>query len=189
MLGRRLPVGRVVRLMRSLLAERVSVSDLPTLIEVLAEQAEELWAIDDDGIWSDRADLVQEGRDRSATAAARRRLGRQVAAGVAQHGVPGTITAVVLEQRLHQATCDAADHKEPLSRDDDELLNASVAECLGSWSGDRLPVLLTNANVRSALRAALEPQFPDLPVIAFEGLPFDVELELAGEVRPAELRP
>jgi type III secretory pathway component EscV len=188
-LGRRLPVGRVVRLMRSLLAERVSVSDLPALIEVLAEQAEELWAIVDDGIWSDRADAVQEGRDRSATAAARRRLGRQVAAGVAQHGLRGTITAVVLDQRLHQATCDAADHSEALSGDDDELLNASVTECLGSWPGDSWPVLLTNAKVRSAVRAALEPQFPDLSVIAFEELPFDVDLELAGEVRPVEDRP
>ena len=183
-LARRLPAGRVVRLMRALLSERVSVSDFPALIEVLAEQEEELIAIVDDGIWSDRADDVQEVRDLSAAAAARRRLARQVAAGAVQHGFPGTISAVVLDSRLHQTACDAADQGDALSGGDDERLNASVAACLGAWPGDGWPVLLTNAKVRGAVRAALEPQFPDLSVIAFEELPFDVELELAGEIRP-----
>jgi hypothetical protein len=180
-LGRRVPLMRIVRLMRSLLAEQISVSDFPSLIEVLAEHDVELQAKPDNPIWSDRADAAQKTRDRDANTAARRRLSRQVAATVAHDGIARAVTAVVLDDRLHQAVSAAADQSELLSRDDDELLNASVGRFLDAWPGDRRPALLTNAKVRSVVQTALVAQFPDLPVIAYEELPFDVELAIADD--------
>jgi flagellar biosynthesis component FlhA len=172
--------------MRSLLAEQVSVSDFATLIEVLAEQSVELQEKVDDGIWSDRADSVQEGRDRVATAAARRRLSRQVAAKVVHEGVEPSMPAVVLDPGLYQAISARAEETEPVSPDDDERLNASVAAYLAEWPGDRWPALLTNARIRGAVSAALAPQFPGLAVVAYEEIPVDVALDLVGEVNPAE---
>ena len=185
-LGRRLPKGRIVRLMRSLLAEEVSVSDFPALIEVLAEQDVEIKAKADDEIWSATADTEHERRDRAANAAARRRLSRQVGAKVVSDGIRHAVTAVVLDARLNQAFAAATDPTEPLAPDEEELLNASVAAYLDGWQGDRWPALLTNAKVRNAVHAALAPQFPGLPVVAYEELPVDVDLQLLAPIVPPE---
>ena len=185
-LGRRLPKGRIVRLMRSLLAEQVSVSDFPALIELLAEQDVELKSKIEDEIWSDDADAEHERRDRAANAAARRRLSRQVAAKVVSDGIGQSVGAVCLDARFNQAFAAATDHPEPLAPDDHELLSSSVAAYLAGWEGDRWPALLTSAKLRSAVHEALAPQFPGLLVVAYEELPLDVDLRLLDRIVPKQ---
>ena len=182
--GRRLPAGRLLRVMRALLDEGVSVSDFPGIIEVVTYQHEQFRqaAAQSDPIWSDEADVVADRRDAEAVAAARRRLGRQVAAKVTSDAPGQPMTAAVLDDGLHQMVAAARAVKEPLAPEDADLLIRSVRAALTSWPGSRWPALLTTTEVRGTLRDALAEEFRDLSVVAYEELPADVSIDVAGTI-------
>jgi hypothetical protein len=183
-LGRRLPVGRIVRVMRALLDEGVSVSDFPGLIEVLVNQYERLQDVPaaGDPVWGNDADDVLEARDAEALAAARRRLARQVAANVVTDPVTQTVTAIVLDERLQQSLASACAAGEALPADDAVLVNSSVRGALGRWPRTHWPAMLTTTDLRGMLRQSLAAEFPDLSVVAFEELPVDVQIDIAATV-------
>ncbi len=162
------------RTLRSLLAERVSVRDLPTILETLAEYAPR---IQDPDLLTD---LVRE------------RLGRTI---TRRYQTPeGALRVITLapevEDTLRQGV-QRSDSGSYLSVDPQTLdrlvkgIEATV-EQIGGVSDGRGPVLLSSQTVRSPLRQILGRVLPRLAVVSHNELPSDVQIVGDGIVRLAD---
>ena len=174
---------RVARVMRALLADGISVSNLPAILEGLAEH--------EDRLPRDRAAEVNRPRDRSPLlieqelayiGSVRRRLSRQVAATVVRHPAGNRLPALVLDERLHHAVASYRGAGGPLPPEELEIVNGGVRGALSRWTEPRWPAILTTGELRPHLRAALAHEFPALAVLAYEEMPVDVAFDFVGEV-------
>jgi FHIPEP family len=178
-----MPPRRVARVMRALLAERVSVSNMPGILEALAEQEE---IVSDEARASDTLNAGsvswRRAEESRLVAGVRERLFRQVAAAVVPDGLEPRIPVLVLDEQLHQAVASHGQSNQPLPAEDVEAVNRAVRAALGEWTGPRWPALLTIGRLRADLRAALYQEFPALAVVAYEELPVDVTIDFVGSI-------
>lgn len=168
------PVSVLHRTLRALLTERVSIRDLSTILETLAEYASR---IQDPDLLTD---LVRE------------RLGRTITRRYqSQEGALRVITlAPDVEEALRQGV-QRSDSGSYLSVDPQTLdrlvkgIEATVQQ-VGGVSDGRGPVLLSSQTVRSPLRQILGRVLPRLAVVSHNELPADVQIVGDGIVRLAD---
>ena len=163
-----LTVGEVQGVLQLLLAEGVSVRDLVTIAETLA-------------------DLGRQTKEIEAlTEGVRTALARQI---TMQHrAADNRIHAMTLNPRLEQSLAQALTptdagmalvvSPELLQR----LLTAVAAQLERAAAQGRQPVLLTSSRIRRPLRRLLERSVPALPVIAFAEIAREVEVEAIAQV-------
>jgi flagellar biosynthesis protein FlhA len=161
-----LPMGDVLKVVRNLLREGVSVRDLRTILEALIEAA------------------PQTKDSEQLTEIVRQRLARQISASF--RGTDGIISALVLDpavedmfrrslRELAQGTGGALDP------DDMRRLGQAVEAAVGRQrAAGRAPVLVTSPDLRRYVRAFAERRVPTLSVLSFR------EIESQTTIRPFE---
>ena len=167
-----LTVGEVQGVLQALLAEGVSIRDLVTICETLADRGKQTKEVD------------------QLAEAARTALARQL---TMQHRSPdGPIHAVTVHPRLEQTLAASLQGMETgtsivvepamLQR----LLAAIATEIERAATQGQQPVLLTSARVRRPLRKLLERTLPTLPVLAYVEVSNEVDVEAVGMVEVEE---
>ena len=162
--ARLLPPAALAEVLRRLLEEQVSIRPLRTILQAVLEAG---------------------GAPRGAAAlaeACRRALRRHIAHGCAPDG---PLEALLLdpeaEARLRDGLAGEVLAVPPALL---QALLASVEDTLGAAEG-RAPVLLAGPDVRRALRHAVAPRFPALPVLSWDELPPDLQVRPLGRVAVA----
>ena len=163
-----LSLGEVQKVLQNLLREKVSIRDMESILEALA----------------DRARSTKESEP--LTEAARQALGRQLAN---QYGFDRKKTPVLtLAPDAERALAAAVERREGgsgvnLPPADGEKLLRSLATEVGKLQ--RLgaePIILVAASVRWYLRLLTERSFPKLAVLSYNELPREAEVEAVGMV-------
>ncbi|GMU41596.1 MAG: flagellar biosynthesis protein FlhA [Chloroflexota bacterium] len=163
-----LTVGEVQGVLQLLLAEGVSVRDLVTIAETLA-------------------DLGRQTKEIEAlTEGVRAALARQIS--MQHRGPEGRLHAMTLNPRLEQSLAQAltpTDAGMALVVSPDllqRLLTAVASNLERAAAQGRQPVLLTSSRIRRPLRRLLERSVPALPVLAFAEIAREVEVEAIAQV-------
>ena len=163
-----LTVGEVQGVLQLLLAEGVTVRDLVTICETLADRGKQ----------TKEPELLAD--------AVRVALARQITMQNRSEG--GALHAITLHPRLEQTLAAALQTTEMgtalvvepalLQR----LLAAVASEMERAAVSGKHPVFLTSARIRRPLRKLLERSLPTLPVLAFAEVVGSVEVEAVGMV-------
>ncbi len=173
LLPNKMTIGKVHRVLQSLLRERVSIRDLPAVLETLADQAD---LTRDVGLLTEHC---------------RRTLGASICHG--RLTPDGTLQAIGLhpdlEQMIRQHT--KRDGAEigllvmPPALAHEVLVHIRKAvETARAKGGD--PVLLCSPLIRPQVRRLTEHEFRDMPVISFAETPDNVKIDILGmAVAPA----
>lgn len=163
-----LPLGTVLQVLRSLLREQVSIRDLLTILEVLADAAPR----------TQDADQLSEH--------ARRALGRQIAS---QHRDPtGMIHYIALSRQTEELIRSGLRQDgnrgqlviDPLRAQ--ELLRRIGAEVERHAAAQVLPVILAAPTIRSAVRRLVERVLPQVAVLSPSELTDSTKLKRLGTV-------
>jgi flagellar biosynthesis protein FlhA len=163
-----LTVGEVQSVLQELLRERVSIRDLVTICETLADRG-------------------RQTRDtEQLTEAVRSALGRQIS--MQHRAEDGRIYALTLFPRLEQtlaAGLQATDRGSAIVVEPDlmhRLVTKIAAELESAANRGQQPVLLCSARIRRPLRRLIERAIPALPVLAYAEVSGEVEVQAAGVV-------
>ncbi len=168
-----LTVGEVQGVLQQLLSESVSIRDLVTVLETLADRGRQSKDIEE------------------LTEAARVALSRQIT--IQHRREDGTVHAITLHPEVEQALAGGVQPTEQgvaivmepaqLQR----LLAAIASELEGAVTRGKEPVLLVSARIRRPLRKLIERSLPTLPVLSYREVASEVEVEAVGmvEVRDA----
>ncbi|MDH5324824.1 MAG: flagellar biosynthesis protein FlhA [Gammaproteobacteria bacterium] len=161
-----LPLGVVVKVMQNLLAEGVSIRDIRTIAETLAEYAP---ASQDAGM---------------LTAAVRVALGRSIVQQVAGTGELGVMTlAPNLEHILHQSVSGGADSTPSLEPGlADNLIKSLAEQSQRQEASGHTPVLLVAASIRAMLARFVRHSIPNLRVLAFNEIPDNKQIKITATV-------
>jgi flagellar biosynthesis protein FlhA len=163
-----LTIGEVQKVLCNLLREKVSIRDLPTILEALA----------------DRAPLTKDPD--ALTEYVRARLARQITAQVRSGAVP--ITAITLSQSTERRI---AEHLATTEQGTQLALDPRLASQLQKGIGDHLgrlaalgksAVLLVSPALRLHLARLTGRTLPDLSVLSFAELDPDAPIENGGVV-------
>jgi flagellar biosynthesis protein FlhA len=163
----RLSIGAVHRVLQHLLRERVSVRDLPLILETL----------------SDHAARTQDPTQ--LTELCRRALGSHI---TADHLEPGNhLPAVAIHPTLETILKESI-HREngdlgilALNPDHSRALIDSVKQMVdAARKKNRHPVLVTLPTLRSHLRRLLTGNAVELPVLSFAEIPETVDIDILG---------
>ncbi len=165
----RLSMGVVHRVLQNLLRERVSIRDLPMILETLSDHAART---------QDPALLAE---------LCRRAMGAQITSGYLDPG--GKLPAIALHPELESLL------KESIHRENGDLgvlalppeQNRGLLDSVGRIFGaarrnNRQPILVCLPTLRRHLRRLLEPQFHDLPVLSFAEIPDSIDIDILGLV-------
>ena len=162
-----LRAGEVQRVLQNLLRERVSVRDLETILETLAEHAGRTRDIDE------------------LTECVRRSLGRQIA----QHylGLDGRLRVVTVDDALDtRLTIAARENDRPaeaLGEDAARGVVRAVADGVAAAvAGGVPPVILCSSEARPVLKDLTRADLPRLVVLSRREVPRDTPIEVIGTV-------
>jgi len=179
----RYSLGDLTRVLRAMIAEGLSIHNLPSILERLLEH---------DTIPSDPAMVVLDDRLpvlpgtyngwQATYASLRRGLRSYISHRFAR--AENTVIAYLLEPKLEarlatgiQRTHGIPAH--PLPEEEAEAFRDAVWQQLGH--GGHVPaggqVILTTEGVRASVRRLLEPELPDLPVLSYGELRPDVNVQ------------
>lgn len=163
-----LSVGRIRQVLQALLAEQVSIRDLASILETLADHA------------------AESTDPRQLTEHARRALGRQICE---QHAAGGRILQVItvhpdLERRIAEAapgngSAPASATAPSFAAEWTAAVAARVAE---ARRAGRSPVLLCSPGARAAVRGGVAPSLPRLAVLSRLEVDPDLEVVELGQV-------
>ena len=163
-----LTVGEVQGVLQELLAEGVSIRDLVTILETLADRGRQTKDVEE------------------LTEAARVALARQITMQYRREG--DLVHAITLHPELEQGLAGATQATEQgativiapaqLQR----LLTAVAAELETAVARGKEPVLLVSARIRKPLRRLIERSLPTLPVLSYREVASEVEVEAVGMV-------
>jgi flagellar biosynthesis protein FlhA len=166
-----LSMGALHRVLCLLLEEGVPISNLPRILESLANHAP---------LTKDPVELTERVRGD---------LGRVICDRFRDE--QGKFHAIVLDPRL-ELELRRAVHDRNLVLDPGRL-EALIVRLVNEWrkAGARGQdvALLTDTSLRRALRHALARSLPDLAVIAYQEVPGDLLLEPAALIKPEDLAP
>src|SRR5690606_5220015 len=163
-----LTVGEVQGVLQMLLAEGVSIRDLVSIAETLADHGRQTKDIE------------------ALTEAVRGAIARQLS--MAHRAPDGRLHAITLHPRLEQmlaAALQQTDHGVALVVDPDLLqtLTARIASRLErAAAAGHQPVLLTSSRIRRPLRRLTERALPTLPLLAYSEVAAEVDVEAVGMV-------
>ena len=165
----RLSMGVVHRVLQNLLRERVSIRDLPLILETLSDHA---------GRTQDPALLTE---------LCRRALGAYLSSQYLEPG--GKLPALALHPEVEALL------KDSIHRENGDLgvlalapeQNRAVLDGVGrvvaaARRNGRQPVLVCLPTLRRHLRRLLEPQVRDLPVLSFAEIPDTIDIDIIGLV-------
>ncbi len=163
-----LTVGEVQGVLQLLLSEGVSIRDMVTIAETLA-------------------DLGRQTKDIEAlTEGVRQALSRQLS--MQHRASDGRMHAITLNPRLEQTLAQAltqTDNGVALVVSPDllqRLMNRAASQMERAAATGHQPVLLTSTRIRRPLRRLLERSLPGLPVLSFAEVAREVEVEAIGQV-------
>lgn len=168
-----LPLGDVLKVLKGLLKESVSIRDLATILEVLAEQAPRTKNIDQ---------LVEF---------ARAGLSRSLALPYLNYN--NQLEFIALHPSLENALIQSAKQTTQgilfdIAPDTCQRLIDSIKFQLDLANRQQKePVLMTDANIRPVFRRLIEKDLPMLPVLTMREIPNQVETELVGMVTIDEI--
>ncbi|HHW54365.1 MAG: flagellar biosynthesis protein FlhA [bacterium] len=163
-----LGLGQVQRILANLLRERVSIRDLVTILETLADY----------GPLTKDTDILTEY--------VRQALARQISQQYRPES--GPLPVLTLDPRLEELLRNAlqkTDYGNYLAlapQEAEKLFRAVEDEFQGAVDRGYQPVLLCSPVIRFYLRRFLEKQFPRLPVLSYNELEADLEVQVIGRV-------
>jgi len=162
-----LSLGGVQKVLAGLLRERVSIRDLVTILETLADHA---------GSTRDVGTLVE---------LCRQALGRAICD--AHRAADGSVPAVTLSPRVENLLGDSLDGSAgrvalapDLSRRLLERVHSLVEKAV---AGGVQPVVLTSGRVRAAVRRLIEPALPHVSVLSFAEVGHGTSVTSVGTVK------
>jgi flagellar biosynthesis protein FlhA len=171
-----LSVGAIDKVLTNLLSERVSIRDLGTILETMAEHIHETKDLD----------LLTEH--------VRQALGRRIAAQF--QDAEGRINAIVLAPQLEQMLNNAVGEAKKagihntqglgfaLSTDTLQQLLSALSESINRLEKEgRQLILVTSPSLRVYLRKLVEPIFKSLIILSYAEIPANVEIQSLGSVR------
>jgi flagellar biosynthesis protein FlhA len=161
-------VGDVQKVLVNLLREKISIRDLVTILETMA----------DSSVYSKDHDLLTEY--------VRASLARQI---TNQYKVPGQpLTVITLSPSVEKQVLDHIQHTEQgaylvldprISQSIYQSLNEQIQNMT---TAGMTPVLLTAPNIRMHMRRLIEKVLPDFPVLSYNDLDPSVEVRSGGVV-------
>ncbi len=166
-----LSIGQIQKVLQALLSEAVSIRDLVSILETLADHAAESTA------------------PRPLTEYARRALGRQICE---QHAEDGrTLRVITVHPELERRIAEAAPGNgsgpagAPAPSFAEEWTAAVAARVVEAGRSGRSPVLLCSPGARASVRRGIAPSLPRLAVLS--RLEIDPEMEVVelGQVEPS----
>lgn len=167
-----LSLGEVQKVLHSLLRERVSIRNLESILEVLADY----------GTRTKDIDILTEY--------VRQALGRQICADYKDE--EGVLRVVTLSPQIEQTIVNATQNMEgggyaPVEPDVANAIAESTAESVQALASSGYdPVVLTTAQVRRFFKHMVENQVPKLVVLSYNEMDPSLQLESLGQV---ELKP
>lgn len=162
-----LPLGIVVKVLQNLLQERVSIRDMRSIAETLAEY----------GVKSQDPDIL--------TSAVRAALGRSIVHDI--NGIQTEIPVITLdpnlEQILHRSLQTAGDGGAGLEPGLAEQMHNSLEESAQRLEMEGLPaVLLVSSFIRPWLARFVRHSIPGLHVLAYNEIPQDRQIKVVSTV-------
>ena len=167
-----LSLGEVQKVLHNLLRERVSIRNLESILEVLADY----------GTRTKDIDILTEY--------VRQALGRQICADYKDE--EGILRVVTLSPQIEQTIVNATQNMEgggyaPVEPDVANAIAESTAESVQALvSSGYDPLVLTTAQVRRFFKHMVESQVPKLVVLSYNEMDPSLQLESLGQV---ELKP
>jgi flagellar biosynthesis protein FlhA len=160
-------VGEVQRVLQNLLAERISVRDLSTILEALGDAA---------GSLKDPDALTEFVRSRMSRSICSQYAGED---GIAVLTIEPSLEQMLLEsmRRTEQGTFLAPDPKIYRS-----LIASLVREAERMAASGRQPILLTSSNLRLHLRRLIERSAPSVVVLSYSEIVPEVKVNACGMV-------
>ena len=161
-------LGMVQKVLQNLLAERVSIRDLLTIVETLADY----------GSMSKDPDLLTEY--------VRQKLSRSILAG--HMGPGGNLPVLTLDRKVEESLTKSiqnTEHGAYLAVDPrmaEQLMAAIRAEMDKALNQNIQPVLLCNPSLRRHLRRLLEQALPSLAVTSHAEIVQNVNIQAVGKV-------
>ncbi|MGI4861978.1 MAG: type III secretion system export apparatus subunit SctV [Janthinobacterium lividum] len=166
-LQRLLPEQRVSEVLQRLAAEQVSIRNLRAITESLVQ-------------WAPREkDVVV------LTEYVRLALGAQISHQWldANGAIPCYLLTMEIEELIRDAIRQTSGGNYlALEPDTSGEIVAAAARCLRAEHGDMRPVILAPMEVRRYLRKVLEIEFPHVPVLAYQEIPVDIEVDTLGRI-------
>lgn len=163
-----LSIGDVQKVLAKLLKEKVSIRNLPLIFEALADFAR----------LTGDTDLLTEY--------VRQALARQI---TGQYAVPGEpLRVITLSGKVEKIIADAVqqtEHGRYLALDPTraQAFVESVSQALDRYPfAGQTPILLCSPAVRMYVRQLTERHFPTIPVLSYNELEADVEVQSVGMV-------
>ncbi len=162
-----LRAGELQRVLQNLLRERVSIRDLETILETLADHAGKTKDID------------------QLTEQVRRSLARQITES--HRGLDGRLRVVTLGRQLDQRLTEAGQAEtrpaDFLGEDTTKSIVRAVAVAVSALvdHGDP-PIILTTAGARAVLKDLTRADLPRLVVLSQREIPRDTPVEVLGSV-------
>jgi flagellar biosynthesis protein FlhA len=163
-----LSVGEVQKVLAKLLKEKVSIRNLPLIFETLADFAR---------VTTD-TDILAEY--------VRQALARQI---TSQYAIPGEpLRVITLSGKVEKTVAEAVqqtEHGSYLSLDpavSQSIIEAIAAQLEQHVFANQTPILLCSPAVRMYVRQLTERYFPNLPVLSYNELEANVEVQSIGMV-------
>ncbi|WP_409253717.1 flagellar biosynthesis protein FlhA [Bacillus sp. SCS-153A] len=163
-----LSVGEVQKVLAKLLRENVSIRNLPIIFETLADY----------GKMSTDTDLLAEY--------VRQALARQITAQYADQG--GTLKVITLSGKIEKMIADAVqqtEHGNYLSMDPNDsqrVLEALASQVEQLSMMEESPIVLCSPAIRMYVRQLVERYFPQVPILSYNELEANVEVQSLGLV-------
>lgn len=161
----------VNKIFRGLLAERVSIRDLGTILETLADHGRHE---------KDVHNLIEY---------VRQALGRQITESFLKEG---QLSAVHISSDLESQLINMHDANDELDIESETVrnflksLSEIMREALEEYElrkNKTYPVLICSSKIRPHIRKATQQVLPDLAVLSYEEIPSDVEVAIKGVIR------
>jgi len=162
-----LNLGTVMRVLQNLLREGVSIRDLRTILETMA----------------DYANMTQDSE--IFTEYVRHALSRSISSACA--GDDGTMAVITLDRKVEESIQSAIQHRE---RGSFLALDPTIAQnildmlnnVITANTGGMQPVLLVQPQIRPHVRRLIERYFPNLPVLSHNEITTQVRIQSIGTV-------
>jgi type III secretion protein V len=169
----RIDVALLAEVLRRLVGEGVSVRDLPAVLETLARAPADT---------RDPALLTERVRT-----ALKRTITHRFASTPAGPHVSALILDAEAEEAVRGALRPSGAHGEgTVLALEPDLQDAILASLATEVLGHKAPVILTSAELRRHVRRLVEGEHPRLPVLAYQELDANVEVEQVGTIRITE---
>jgi flagellar biosynthesis protein FlhA len=157
-----MPISTLIHVLRNLLREGVSIRDLRTILEALADHAHAMKNPDD------------------LTEVVRQRLARRITKSAV--AADGTLRPLVLDPRAEQILRDGGRNPAALSRLTDEI----AARARDLASRDETPLLVVSPDLRRALAGIAARHVPGLVVMSYREVDPNVRLVTRGVISAQE---